>query len=62
MRIQIDENLARAWLWRVQLYDFGREGAGLVVNDGLVFLGDLWSSHDVELKLTGGVVFGKSGG
>lgn len=54
--VQVDQNLARAWLWCVQLHDFGGERARLVVDDGLVLLGDLWGSHCVlELDATLGI-------
>ena len=42
---EIHENLAWTWLWCVEFDDFGGDLAWLIVDDGLVFLWDLWSSH-----------------
>lgn len=42
---EVHEDLAWAWLWSVELDDFGGDFAWLIVDDGFVLLWDLWSGH-----------------
>lgn len=37
---EIDQDLARAGLWSVELHDLGGDLAGLIIDASLVFLGD----------------------
>lgn len=43
--LQVDEDLAGAGLRDIELFDLGGDLAGLVVDDGLVLLGDLRGGH-----------------
>lgn len=42
---QINQHLARTGLGCIELDELGGNLAGLIINDSLVFLGDLWSGH-----------------
>lgn len=42
---QINQHLAGTGLGCIELDELGRNLAGLIINDSLVFLGNLWSGH-----------------
>jgi hypothetical protein len=42
---QIDQDLARAWLWGIKLLDLGRDRARIVIDKSLIRLGDLDGRH-----------------